>query len=94
MAGVPRICVRGDVGDHGRALLHAHPAFECEGVSGGVVAGLLHATPTRLRARGALGWGGRALLHVHPMFACEGVSGRGRSRIVACSPHAFASEGR
>ena len=32
------------------------------------------------------------LFHAHPTFACEGVSRRRRGRIVACNPHAFASE--
>jgi hypothetical protein len=30
----PCVCMQGDVGGRGRLLLHTHPAFACEGVSG------------------------------------------------------------
>jgi hypothetical protein len=65
------------MGGRRRALLHALPAFACEGASGMGGRGwvLLHAP--HVCVRGDVGDRGRALLHAHPAFECEGVSGRG-----------------
>jgi hypothetical protein len=84
-----RVCVRrpGRRGGRGRKLLHAPPAFACEGAW--VVAGEHCCIHPRICVRGGVGDRG-ALLHGPPVFACEGVSGSQPG--CRMHPHAFASE--
>jgi hypothetical protein len=67
-----RVCVRrpGCWGGCVRKLLHAPPAFACEGAW--VVAGGRCCMHPRVCVRGGLGDRGRVLLHRPPAFACKG----------------------